>query len=173
MSISLEDLQTVDATQPDDDAVVDLLIINHPGEAAMRWSNLVGGAMVGGTISYPFKDFRVSLPELGDDLVGGLTIELPYESTLADLWRVAEDDEIRVRWFQSTLKVLDAGGQTVQRAEARVDDVVVDRGTITLQCVGRRPLDEPAGDYYDLERFPSLESFETQGEFRLPPISEA
>lgn len=168
------EIYEVDATQPDDDGVVNGIIINYPGEAAIRLCDDPSGPTISGG-AYTFNDLRISLPELGDDLRGGLVVDLAWTSALASLFRVVEPNEIRVRWFQATKKNVDAGGDNwaLGELEARVDTTEVSRTRIVLSCVARRPLDVRAGRYYDLENFPSVESFGTAGKFQFPPPSEA
>lgn len=168
------EIYEVDATQPDDDGIVNGIVINYPGEAAIRLCDDPSSPTISGG-AYTFNDFRISLPELGDDLRGGLVVDLAWTDTLGSLFRAVQTDEIRVRWFQATKKNVDAGGDTWApgELESRVDTVEVSRARIVLSCVARKPLDVRAGRYYDLETFPSVESFLTAGAFQFPPASEA
>jgi hypothetical protein len=171
---TLEDIKIVDTCQPDGDGLIDFLVIDHPTEGIVRRCNRPGSSTIVASGTFPFADFRVALPELGDELVGGLVIELPYDSDLVPLFRVPQSSPIEVAWHQTTLGNLSPTDTfpTTWGVEGMVDTVDVQREGVTIRCVALQSLDRRAGLRYGRRTFPSLVSFETQGEYELPPASE-
>lgn len=164
---TLEEIRTVDATQPDDDGVVDFIYIDHPDEGILRRTNYRGGdvtIVAGGTFS--FSDFRVSLPPLGDDLVGGLVLEMPWQDGLAEALRSVASGDILVAWHQLTAQNIGALDTfpTTWGHEGVVDTVDISRELVRVRCVALVPLDAPAGMRYDADAFPSLHAWEDIGQ---------
>jgi hypothetical protein len=171
---TVQDIKIVDTCQPDGDGLIDFLVIDHPTEGVIRRCNRPGASTVVASGTFPFADFRVSLPELGDELGGGLVVDLPYDSTLVPLFRSPQSGSITVAWHQTTLGNLGATDTfpTTWGVEGLVDTVDAQREGVTIRCVALQSMDRRAGLRYGRVAFPSIEGFATQGEFELPPESE-
>jgi hypothetical protein len=157
---TLKEIQIVDACQPDGDGLIDFIVIDHPTAGIIRRCSYPGGAIVAAG-TFAFSDLRIAVPPMGDELAGGLTVEIPFEDLDVAEWR-SVPGEITVAWHQTTVANLGATDTfpTTWGWEGRVDSVGISRELITLDCVALLPLDEPAGRYFDLATFPALESFE-------------